>query len=437
MNVGHAIKRSIVAGLASLAVATVSADVVRNPVNVGISLEEFQLFNPTNLQQPTAYGTPLITVRPTGWIFESATIDERTTFVMGIGATTFSLPNDSAKYPTGTEYKSEMFPAVALIQATGSYTFGDLKDPALKVTFGQMPYKYNPDAKNLGEYLFRSTPYPNTVLNSPFDLVGSAQASILGIVLNKNFVGNRWKNDLLFTSAISTAPLYDFSLAYVTSYRINPVFELGAGVNLYRLIPIQPSLTTWKGDPANAYPDSSGYYTLKGQMLMARFSVDFKPILGNQVDMKLYGEGSLLGVKNYPKYYTKPMERMPVMLGLNVPTMGWLDVLNVEVEYWKNPYLNSTYHMAYDGSSVPDPDIFAYNEVGLTSTTDAVKDDDFRWSVSATKSVSKALSITAKAAKDHMQMMQYMAASFPGKSYGDVMSGKSSWYYVLRVQVAI
>jgi hypothetical protein len=30
-----------------------------------------------------------------------------------------------------------------------------------------------------------------------------------------------------------------------------------------------------------------------------------------------------------------------------------------------------------------------------------------------------------------------MQAGFPGKSYGDVMSRKGSWYYVFRVQVAI
>jgi len=131
------------------------------------------------------------------------------------------------------------------------------------------------------------------------------------------------------------------------------------------------------------------------------------------------------------------MERLPIMVGLNIPTMGWLDMLNVEVEYWKNPYLNSTYNLAYTGVSSPYLNIDSYHQVGLMSTTDAVDDDDFKWSVSATKSVSKAFSITAKAAKDHMQMMQYMLAGFPGKSYGDVMSGKNSWYYVIRLQVAI
>ncbi len=430
----------IAAGLLS-AFSALSADVVRNPVNVGMSLEAFQLYN-ANSYWSSSLAEPLLMVRPTGWIFESATIDDRISFVMGIGATTFSLPHDTGAYPTGGNYQTELFPAVALVQASASYTWGDLKDPAMKLTFGQMPYKYNPDAKNLGEYLFRSTPYPNTVLNSPFDLVNSAQANILAVMLNRNALAGSWKNDLLLTSATQSFPLYDFSLAYVTSYRVNPVLELGAGVNLFRLIPIQSKVTTWKGDAANAYPDSSGYYSFKGQMVMARFAVDFKPILGNTVDLKVYGEGSLLGVQNYPGYYDKLMDRLPIMLGVNIPTGGWLDLLNVEAEHWSNPYLNSTLHMSYDGTAAPpflNPapgQLSPYSQLGLTPT-DKVKDDDLKWSVSATKSVAKSISLTAKVAKDHLQIMEFMQAGFPGKSYGDVMSRKDSWYYVLRVQVAI
>ncbi|HAP00026.1 MAG TPA: hypothetical protein DCQ83_08290 [Fibrobacteres bacterium] len=424
----------ILSGLPLLMFSAASTDVVRNPVNAGVALEAFQLYNANSYLNLAHPAEPLLMVRPTGWIFESATINDRISLVMGIGATTFSLPHDSGSYPRSTNYQTELFPAVALVQASGSYTWGDLKEPALKLTFGQMPYKYNPDAKNLGEYLFRSTPYPNTVLNSPFDLVNSAQANILALMLSKNMFGGSWKNDLLITSATQSSPLYDFSLAYVTSYRISPILELGAGVNLFRLIPVQPSITTWKAD-TNRYPDSSGYYSLKGQMIMARFSLDFKPVLGT--DLKLYGEGTLLGVQNFPRYYDKMMDRLPVMVGLNIPTWGVLDMLNVEMEYWKNPYLNSTLGIINNGSGTPNLDYTnSYKQLDL-KPTDAVKDDDLRWSVSATRSLAKTISLTAKAANDHLQMMEFNVGGFPSKSYGDVMSRKGSWYYVLRVQVAI
>ncbi len=483
--------RNIVCSLTLLAAHLASADVVRHPVNAGVALEEYQLYSPTNNQ--SIHYAPILMVRPIGWIFGSATVDERIDLVFGLGATIFSIAHNSGAHPAG--YENDLYPAVSMVQAAGSYTWGDLKDPALKATFGAMPYKYNPDAQNLGEYLFRSTPYPNTVLNSPFDVVNVARPTILGGLLSKNLAGGKWKNDILLTSSNSTIPLGDFSLAYVTSYRINPIFEVGAGVNLFRLIPIQPDLTTYKkGSSANynAYftyngkkystisdlykrdsVDAAGvvhvlstpisdisdsvaialdadttlpagvsgvnHYSLKGQMLMARFSVDFKPILGNNIDMKLYGEWAMLGAQNYPVFYEKPMDRMPVMVGLNLPTWGLLDLLNVEGEYWKNPYLNSDYDMANPQSKtglatpylVPGP----YDNLRL-SIREAVKTDDFKWSVSATKSLNKAFSITAKAAKDHMQVMQ-LWTNHLGRSYNDMMSGKDSWYYVLRLQVAI
>jgi len=290
----------------------------------------------------------------------------------------------------------------------------------------------------------------------------------------------------MLTSVNSYFPLGDISLAYVTRYRINPIFELGAGVNLYRLIPVQPELSTFKdglngyftyngekystnssvskkdtlmtaldslivqkADSVAAFIENGGavsamptgvsavnYYSLKGQMLMARFSVDLKPVLGENMDLKFYGEWAMLGVQNRPVFYEKPAARMPVLLGLNIPTGGFLDLLNVEVEYWKNPYLNSNFMAAYQGYGTPNLARNAYLNAGLKSIHHDVKDDDFKWSLSATKSFRKSFSITAKAARDHMQVMQFHSNSFD-KSYGDVMSGKKSWYYVLRAQVSI
>ncbi len=461
-----------------LVVGISHSDVVRNPMNFGIALEEFQLFKMNQYQGPN-FDLPVTMFRPTGWIFQSASINDKVAFVFGLGATTFSLPRDSGQFPGSSSYKHELFPAVALVQASGSYAWGGLEQPVSKLTFGQMPYKYNADARDFGDYLFRSTPYPNTVLNSPFDLVNGAQASILGGIWNLNLAGGKWNNDLLITSATSTYPLYDFSLAYVTHFRINPILKFGAGVNLFRLIPVQSEVTTYKGDASNAYFTGANgkkystrssyytgslddsvqsdagfkaisdkgalpagvsdvnYYSLKGQMLMADFSIDFKPILGERADLMLYGEWAMLGVKDYPVFYEKPMERMPIMVGLHIPTWGLLDILCVEAEYWKNPYLNSTFGMSYGGLGTPDLNPISYAGAGAARINEPLTKDDLRWSVSATRSLGKSFSVTAKVAKDHLQVMQEMQAGFPGKSYGDVMSRKDSWYYVMRLQVAI
>ena len=124
------------------------------------------------------------------------------------------------------------------------------------------------------------------------------------------------------------------------------------------------------------------------------------------------------------------------MLGLNIPTWGVLDLLSVEGEYWKNPYLNSDFKVANSTTGpVAAPYLDGNTNLGL-SARDAVDGDDFRWSVTATKSLWKSLSVTAKASSDHMQIMQLFTNRFD-RSYGDVMLQKDSWYYVLRVQVAI
>ncbi len=473
------------AALAALAAVSPSgADVVRNPVHAGVALEEFQLYKPTNtLNQDAAYSLPLVMVRPTGWLFGSATIDERLDLVFGLGATLFSIPADSGQHPAG--YQNEVYPAVAMVQASGSYAWGDLSNPVLKASFGAMPYKYSPDAREFGEYLLRSTPYPGSVLNSPFDVVNGAQANVLGGSLTARLLEGKWKHDLLLTSVNNTFPLGDLNLSYITGFRFNPVFEIGAGVNLYRLIPFQSDLTRFqagenayftyggkkysansnayksatmtagdssivaKGDSVSAsikdgtgatpMPDGVsgvGYYRMDGQMLMARFSLDLRPLLGEAVDLKLYGEWAMLGVQDRPVFYEKPMERMPIMLGLGVPTFGLLDFLNVEAEYWKNPYLNSNYAAAYHGSATPNLFLNAYTNAGLRSTTEKVDADDLSWSVSASKSFGGSFTVMAKAARDHMQVMQFHSNSFD-KSYGDVMSGAGSWYYVLRMQVSI
>ena len=77
----------------------------------------------------------------------------------------------------------------------------------------------------------------------------------------------------------------------------------------------------------NAYvdpslPDSTGHYTFAGTKLMARASFDFKPFfksfsdrfLGPN-DLKIYSEAAILGVKDYPGYYSKLRDRIPRMIG--------------------------------------------------------------------------------------------------------------------------
>ncbi len=453
-----------------------TADVVRHPLNSGAALEYGQIYNSSNLVSGLNYDKATVK-RTIGWFVQSATIDERMDLVAGIGGVFLYLYPDE-----GYAYQHSAISAVALIQASGAYTWGDLAHPAVKLAFGFQPYKYNPDAKNLGEYLFRSTPYPSTTTNGSWNLVNSAQTKIWGAVLSKDFFDGRWKNDLLMTVS-DVYPLYDFSPAYVTGFKVSSMLEIGAGVNFYHLIQDNPKINTLKSQ-TNAYftfkghdyyafsdyyklsapfqtgadslaTEASGalvdslvplgspaltplnYFTVNGTLLTARASLDFKPVLGDNVDLKLYGEVSVLGVKNYPVFYEKRMNRVPIMVGMNVPTFGILDQLGVEAEYWKNPYINSYFNVISQGALGAIPDY--KNEAGKALDVDPTKDytkDDIAWAITAQKSVGKNFSIIVKAARDHLTQLN------AGQGFGtdlqhDILPTSKGWYYVIHVQAGI
>jgi hypothetical protein len=48
----------------------------------------------------------------------------------------------------------------------GTYSLGDMERPFLTLGFGVFPFKYNPDVRNLGEYLYRTGTYPPTMSNT-------------------------------------------------------------------------------------------------------------------------------------------------------------------------------------------------------------------------------------------------------------------------------
>jgi hypothetical protein len=500
--------------LALAGTASVSADVVRNPLNMGMAIEYGQIYNSVNLVSGFPY-EKTTAKRTIGWLIQSATIDERLDVVAGLGGMFLYLYPDE-----GYAYQHSPISAVSLAMAFGSYKWGDVQAPSAVLNFGFLPYQYNPDTKNIGSYLFRSTPYPTTTTNSSWDLVNSAggnssKSKIWGSVLNFNLLGGKWKNDVIL-SVSDVYPLYDFSPAFVSTLQVGSMLQLGAGVNFYHLIQNDPQVNTRKTvsnaylnyqgkdyyafssyyrsaalhysdkakedstlaktDQANAdahlasaaansaraadtavahlvdslanRKDDNGnplpplvplkYYTVNGTLLAARFSLDFKPLLGEKADFKIYGEAAMLGVKDYPVFYSSPIERMPIMLGVNIPTFGLLDQLSVEGEYWKNHYINSYFEVIAQGGkgAVPDYDHMA-SATGLAvdPTLDYTK-DDLAWAITAQKSIGKNFSIIGKAARDHLTLLN------AGQGFGtdlqhDILPDNKGWYWVLHIQVAI
>lgn len=474
--------------------ASIYAGVDLKPLHAGLALEYGQMKG-LAFFEPGGNSENFTINRTIGWISQEATIDERLDVNLALGGLFFQF----FPYNKGFDYTKVRNSAVSIGQASAKYKFGNPSDPSLTIDFGLLPYKYNPDAHNLGEYLFRSTPYPSTTINGSWNIVNSAFASTKGIIFGKNFLDNTWKNDFIISLSDEVYPLNDINLAYVTRYKIG-ILELGGGINFNNIIPNSPSQstpkkklnsyftyngTTYFGDDlyykqagkffasqaedlrktkssadsaraiqldlvdsayikksllvdslnkadtaGTANPLDRGYYTFKGKMVMGRASLNFGSLIGQNVDLKLYSEVDVLGWTNYPIFYENRAERTPLMVGLTIPTFGLLDFFAVEMEYWKNRYPIINYKTIQNGFPIVNWDAMNSSTKSIDITT-PYTEDDFKWSVSAKKSIGHYFTVDAQVANDHTRPIRYDFSSY---KY-DTMLDSKSWYYVLRLQV--
>jgi hypothetical protein len=169
----------------------------------------------------------------------------------------------------------------------------------------------------------------------------------------------------------------------------------------------------------------------------------------------------VIGVQNYGKIYDKMSERIPMMLGFNFPTFGWLDRVSLEVEYFKNRYRND---MALLGNQrnvadwtlqahpMPSPTPVRYSDFGIdqgvwvSKTGDSVKvlgtpqdkenlhSDDLKWSLNLEKSIQTNIRITAQIANDHFRP-RAVATNFIVQAGGtaEAFTAASDWYCMLRL----
>ena len=131
-----------------------------------------------------------------------------------------------------------------IVRADGIYKFGELEAPKSELQFGFFNYKYNPDAKNLGEYLFRSNAYPGVLKTGDWTWVNSAGYQTLGARWGLNSMGGALKQDFLLFTERSNFPVLSISPGYVGSMNLGGSLEIGAGVSFQHLVPFKPSQLT-------------------------------------------------------------------------------------------------------------------------------------------------------------------------------------------------
>lgn len=337
----------------------------------------------------------------------------------------------------------KQFYKVDFRHAEGIFSFFGPDKPYLQFAAGVTPFKYNPDARNLGEYLFRTGCYPSYII-SGFD---QAFAKLTGFRFNSMLFGCL-RQDLLLTLETDIMPLHDFSISYLINGTIAKAVEIGAGVNFYRMLPVIEEITTPENSD-NLYLTSTGdsaYYTFKGVKCMARLSLDPKrlfnaPFFGEN-DLKLYAEAAILGVKNHEafhydsvsggwesdtgnNFYDDITQRIPVMFGVNIPTFKLLDVLALEFEVFRWPYRNIYMSRLFKYElPVPAPPKGDYDYSDY-------KKDSWKWSLYAKKSIVRGWSLIGQVARDHLRH------KISDKAFLDeeeALTRYDEWYWMVKFE---
>ncbi len=368
----------------------------------------------------------------------------------GYNTTPLDMPyNTNAGPPSQNIYLS-------IPNAKGVLSFSINDNMSAMVHFGRLEYKYNPDSRNLGEYLFRTGTYPAYIRTS-FDL---PCARVSGALASLN-IGDRLRQDLLLTTLTDIRPFNDFTLTYLVDASIHKSLSFGGAVQFASLISPMPDQTSLPKILNNFYQnavDDTSYYTFRGTKLMGRISFDPKPFLNasffGSEDLKLYAEAAVLGLKSYPRsdqYYDLNLDtlsdgivngpnksnpfgydtlwqKIPVTLGVNIPVFKLLDVVAFEAEWYGCRYPNSYQKVVLDGPAVPDD---PSSDPTSEYTRKAYAKDDWKWSVYVKKTFYERFSLIFQAARDHTRLRNSIYTDF---EYQETFVLPRHWYWMGKLK---
>lgn len=388
-------------------------------------------------------------------------------------------------------------------EARLTYVLGDKDRPSWRFDAGEFGFDYAPYVKNLGLYLFRGPVYPGILVSGFKEFhADTSRASFLGFHAG-NRLGN-FRQDVLISSERDLPPSFDWSLGYLARYRPAEALEVGAGVNFYHLLSENGKITSpgrntakglWDADsaleasgvPYTPYelqyrevvaPGDTVAYTHRGVKVMAMFNLDLRRLLGDgsifgERDLFLYGEAALIGVENYGTIYAKRGERMPFMLGFNLPAFGLLDCLSLEVEYYPARFKADYSKLGYDRSlyfkNIQPPQLAAprapspipvsrkdlagetwqvlddgsfYNVqtgdtvavAGTPLDPENMTGDDWKWSLNLEKTFLGRMQVSAQAANDHFVPRPVRAGLINERGgLSQIFISMRDWYWMLRI----
>jgi len=319
----------------------------------------------------------------------------------------------------------------------------------VSITGGLFSYIYNPDAKNLGLYLLRGPVYPGILISGFETKHVLPTANLLGLQVRHQW--GAFTEDFLLSSDMEFYPFFDLSPAYVASYQVHPSFRIGAGVNFHHLISVDEKLTSghsqqdrWKYISASGDTTNLGF---NGTKVMANASFDPKPLLGGNgifgaEDLKLYGEVAIIGLNTdeaHKAIYGDLTDRMPVMVGFNLPVFNYLEHLSLEVEWYgakSEDNLDGYNTSGSSASPTPYPTNWntTFDKANASTTAPRVKRDDWKWSVHGSRMIQEHVLLSFQVANDHYRpgIFDGYADSNPPHRYALMVTPKD-WYTSLKL----
>lgn len=375
-----------------------------------------------------------------------ATFNDRFSANAGLGIAERNFPSGSVSNNSG---RTPMVWTPYLLEADFRYAWADREDFRLSLTGGYFPYSYNPDVKNLGLYLLRGPVYPGVLISGFETKHTRPTANTFGFRLNMGL--GAFEQDLILNSETEVYPLFDLSPAYLASYSFGKALRVGAGVNFYHLIPVDRRLTSpdtlaydgsdepvpYNGDPSTRtwiYVDTlaqdTTFLSFAGTKVMADFAFDPKaffdaPGLGEE-DLRLYGEIAVIGLdgsKAYRAIYGGYAQRVPIMVGFNLPTFRLLDHLSLEVEHYGARIRDDLARLQSNTGAFMSPLPVANRDQRDLSR------DDWKWSLHAQRTFGS-IRLSGQIANDHARPGGTLTS--PGSEWESYFAAPGDWYWMLK-----
>ncbi|MBN1308619.1 MAG: hypothetical protein JXA18_11915 [Chitinispirillaceae bacterium] len=383
-------------------------------------------------------GTLNFTVKPVERLLLRGSFEFRQ--FMNMSGTQYN-PAYNNSYNLGDFLNEEIF----LREGYARYSLLGNKSVSLDVALGIMPYKYSPEVRELGEFLFRSGTYPFYLLTDfdrPF-------ARLTGLCAGFNYGNDPLdvRLDVLALTEREIRPFWDISLAAVLGVKLFKVIDIGAGIDMAHLFSVNSEVTTPETLSNHFYiynSDStaivdSGYYTFRGTKVMARATVDpfgivrgeksvLRDIVGEHGG-KIYGEIGIIGLKNYPTSeminphgYDNLIERMPWMVGITLPLWKILDECVFELERYPSPNPNTAAWSVVDGLPLP-----YYKNLTAAYDTGGAYVPRWYWSVYMKRRIFPQFSVVCQLGRDHQRWEMPMNYQTTNYDYEEAMVKPDEW----------